>query len=62
VGILGRDHIVAALGSLIATPGVEISGVEIHLDVIASLSSSSFPRHPVFSPSCYEASVEDREG
>jgi len=29
-----RGHIVAALGRLIASPGVEISGVEIHLDAL----------------------------
>ncbi len=29
-----RGHIVAALGKLIASPGVEISGVEIHLDAL----------------------------
>ena len=29
-----RVHIVAALGRLIASPGVEISGVEIHLDAL----------------------------
>ena len=29
-----RGHIVAALGSLIASPGVEISSVEIHLDAL----------------------------
>jgi predicted nucleic acid-binding protein len=29
-----RGHIVAALGRLIASPGVEISGVEVHLDAL----------------------------
>jgi len=29
-----RGHIGAALGRLIASPGVEISGVEIHLDAL----------------------------
>lgn len=29
-----RGHIVAALARLIASPGVEISGVEIHLDAL----------------------------
>jgi predicted nucleic-acid-binding protein len=29
-----REHIVGALGRLIASPGVEISGVEMHLDAL----------------------------
>jgi predicted nucleic acid-binding protein len=29
-----RGHIVAALGRLIASPGVEISSMEIHLDAL----------------------------